>query len=254
MSRPKILVPARFSESASALRYQAEVNARRLISAIFEAGGEPLTVHPHAPGGSISHEQVAERFDFADGLVLPGGGDINPAVYGGQQHDEHYGMDREQDDFDLALARWAIATTRPLLAICRGLQVTNVALGGTLIAHLDQPHRSTSSVAVEADSVLGSTLGAQDLVVSCHHHQAVDRLADRLRCAAASADGLVEAAEMIDATGWFLGLQWHPEDTAASDPAQSAVFSQFIEATRVTRAVVARRGSRRVRAVQSPTR
>src|ERR1700733_888703 len=88
--------PARFSASAAALRYEAEVAARKLIEAVYAAGGEPLSVHPSAPGGTITEAQAGERLGFADGVLLPGGGDLSPVHYGGAAHDSLYDMDTEQ--------------------------------------------------------------------------------------------------------------------------------------------------------------
>ena len=143
--RPLIAIPARFSSSAAALRYEAEVAARKLIEAVYAAGGEPLLVHPSAPGGTVSNTEVARRLAFADGLLLPGGGDLHPAYYGGAQHESLYDMDREQDAFDLAVARWGLRAGRPLLAICRGMQVVNVAMGGTLVQDMPRHHRHVRS-------------------------------------------------------------------------------------------------------------
>jgi putative glutamine amidotransferase len=104
-ARPLIAIPARFSSSAAALRFEAEVAARKLVEAVYAAGGEPLLVHPSAPGGAVSDAEVARRLAFADGVLLPGGGDLNPVYYGGVQHESLYDMDLEQDAFDLAVAR-----------------------------------------------------------------------------------------------------------------------------------------------------
>ncbi len=234
MNRPRVLIPARFSESASALRFRAEVNARKLITAVYAAGGEPLTVHPHAPAGVVSADEIEERFDFIDGVLLPGGGDLTPGLYDGEMHDEHYDMDPEQDAFDLEVAHWALRSGRPILAICRGLQIANVALGGTLIAHMTIPHRHvTSELALEPGCRLSQALGAGHITISCYHHQALDRLGSGLRGTAWSADGTLEAVEMVDPDqSWFLGVQWHPEDTAESDPAQHTVFTEFVAASR----------------------
>ena len=233
MNRPRILIPARFSASASALRFQAEVNARKLVTAVYDAGGEPLTVHPHAPDGVVSDDEIADRFGFVDGVLLPGGGDITPVFYGGDNHDEHYDMDPEQDAFDLAVARWALGSDRPVLAICRGLQIANVALGGSLIAHMASPHRHvTSTLGLDPQCRLSRALGTSTVTISCYHHQALDRLGEGLQGTAWSNDGVVEGVELVDpARSWFLGVQWHPEDTAASDPAQHAVFTEFIAAS-----------------------
>lgn len=227
MSRPLIAVPARFSRSASALRFRAEVNAHKLIEAIFAAGGEPLTIHPSA---AARPADIADRLNFVDAVVLPGGGDISPALYGGDHHDELYDVDPLQDAFDVAVARWTMRTARPLLAICRGLQVVNIACGGTLLAHLDTPHRHvTSRLTFGADTHLATVTGSHAMAISCFHHQAVDRLGKGLHAVAMSDDGVAEAVEMADTDRqWFLGVQWHPEDTAETDPAQRAIFTGLV--------------------------
>jgi len=129
LSRPLIAIPARFSASAAALRYEAEVSARKLIEAVYAAGGKLLSVHPSAPGGAIAEAQAGKRLGFADGVLLPGGGDLSPVHYGGAAHESLYDMDTEQDAFDLAVARWCLNSGRRLPAICRGLQIVNVAMG-----------------------------------------------------------------------------------------------------------------------------
>jgi len=133
----------------------------------------------------------------------------------------------------MAMARWALRSERPVLAICRGLQIANVALGGTLIAHMSTPHRHvTSTLGLDPQCRLSRALGTAEVTISCYHHQALDRLGSGLQGIAWSVDGVVEAVEMIDpARSWFLGVQWHPEDTAATDPAQHAVFTEFIAAS-----------------------
>jgi putative glutamine amidotransferase len=226
LSRPLIAIPARFSQSASALRFRAEVNAHKLIEAIYAAGGEPLTIHP---SDAVGLADIAARLDFVDAVVLPGGGDISPALYGGDHHDELYDVDQLQDAFDVAVATWTMRTARPLLAICRGLQVVNIACGGTLFAHLDRPHRHvTSRLAFGADTHLAAVTDSRAMTISCFHHQAIDRLGEGLHAAAWSDDGVVEAVETADDRQWFVGVQWHPEDTAETDPAQQAIFTGLV--------------------------
>lgn len=209
MKRPLIIIPARFSATASALRYSAVVTARALSAAVLRAGGEPLTVHPSGE---------PERLEFADGVLLPGGGDLDPSVYGqSTRADGVYDVDAEQDDFDLAVAQWALRTGRPLLAVCRGMQVVNVALGGTLEQDMAVPHRHL---------VHTISTGRE---VSCFHHQRVARLGTGLKAVAHAADGTVEAVELPGSIGWFLGVQWHPEDTAE----QLDVFEALVQASTV---------------------
>jgi putative glutamine amidotransferase len=230
--RPLIAIPARFSSSAAALRFEAEVSARKLVEAVYAAGGEPLSIHPSAPGGAISGEDIAARLDFADGVLLPGGGDLHPAAYGGGGHGSLYDLDREQDAFDLAVACWCLRAGRPLLAICRGLQAVNVARGGTLVQDMPRHHRHVrSELTLVPGTTVHEVLGQDVVTISCYHHQAVDRLGAGLRPAATSADGVIEAIEPAEpGHGWFLAVQWHPEDTAATDPAQQRLFAALMSA------------------------
>jgi len=217
-NRPIIAIPARFSEHASALRFRAEVNAYKLIQAVYDAGGEPVTIHPQLPADD---DEVRERLRFAGGVLLPGGGDLSARWAGQQPHARQYDVDEVQDAFDLALARVALENRIPLLAICRGLQVVNVARGGDLIQDLPAAHRGVH--------VVGG------LTVSCYHHQGVGRPGKGLRATAYAADGTIEALALDDHEGWFRGVQWHPEDTAGTDPDQAALFAELIRAARSPR-------------------
>jgi putative glutamine amidotransferase len=211
---PLVVIPGRFSASASAHRYAA--------------------IQPWAPNGAPTSAEVAARLAFADGVLLPGGGDLAPATYGQVgSSDEVYDVDEEQDAFDLAVARWALEDGVPLLAVCRGWQVVNVALGGALEQHMEKPHRHVVHTLSRADdSLLAQVIGAS-LEISCFHHQRVSRLGDGLEPLAVAEDGTVEAAHRPGSPGWFLGVQWHPEDTASTDPAQLALFGALVEAARV---------------------
>lgn len=221
--RPLIVVPARFSASASALRYRAEVGARALLEAVYAAGGEPLLMHPADPA------EVPSRLSIADGVLLPGGGDLHPSWAGQDAHPSEYDVDVAQDAFDLAVAAWALEAGRPLLAICRGAQVVNVALGGDVVQDLPG-HRHQVHFAKAVPGTLLASLTGDALEVSCFHHQGLGRLGAGLAVVAEAADGVPEAIELPSARGWFLGLQWHPEDTAATDPAQAALFGAFVAA------------------------
>ncbi len=226
------MIPARFSQSASALRYRAVVTARALSDAVLRAGGEPLTVHPWARTGQLDQDlvtAVGERLAFADGVLLPGGGDLAPARYGAEvAHGEVYDVDEEQDCFDLAVAAWALGAGVPVLGICRGTQVVNVARGGTMEQHMDTPHRDVVLPVTVSDPALAQVLGAEQVTVSCYHHQRLEQLGDGLAVAASAEDGTVEAVTAGELPGWFLGVQWHPEDTAATDPAQAALFEALV--------------------------
>lgn len=236
--RPVIAVPARFSDSASALRYAAEVTSRNLLDAVWAAGGEPFVMHPHAPDGQVEDPEVAERLRVADGVLLPGGGDLAAHWSGQQPHDTLYDVDVEQDAFDLAVARVALAAGTPLLAICRGLQVVNVVRGGTVVQDMDSVggnlahHRHRRhDVKIDAGSLLADVVGTS-VHASCYHHQCLAALGEGLEVTARAEDGVMEAVELSGAQGWFLGVQWHPEDTWAEDAQQLALFQALVEASR----------------------
>ncbi|MFE6774956.1 gamma-glutamyl-gamma-aminobutyrate hydrolase family protein [Streptomyces sp. NPDC057702] len=238
--RPLIAVPARFSATTSALRYAAEVTARALVEAVWRAGGEPATIHPYAPDGVGDPAATAARLARFDGVLLPGGGDLSPHRYGASTaHAAVYDVDHEQDAFDLDVARQTLAAKLPLLAVCRGLQVVNTALGGTLHQDMGGPgteHRHlTHPVTLTPGSALATALDTTRVEASCYHHQHVERLGTGLVATAHAADGTIEAVEAPGAGGWFLAVQWHPEDTAATDPAHQRLFDALVRAAREAR-------------------
>ena len=229
-----MIIPARFSESASALRYRAEVAAAKLLQAVWDAGGEPLVIHPTAPQPRI--EELSGRLWMADAVLLPGGGDMSPCWYGQEPLPSLYGVNEDQDAFDLVMARWAIQQKIPLLAICRGNQVVNVALGGTLVQDMSETtggrnHRQlVQDIELAADSPLRDVVPRDRITISCSHHRCIDELADKLQPAAYAADGTIEAVTLAGHEGWFLGLQWHLEDLADSDQVQQEIFRAFVTA------------------------
>jgi putative glutamine amidotransferase len=221
--RPRIAIVARFAESTSATRFEAIVTARRLAEGVWAAGGEPLTFLP------VAGSDWPERLTGIDGVIMPGGADIDPRNYGQDPiTDQLYGVDPLQDSVDISLIRHVLSVGIPMLAICRGMQITNVALGGTLVQHMGHPHlHHVSTVTVDATAGLG--LSQSQLEVSCYHHQAIDELADGLTVIARAAEGHVEAVR-IDSTGWAFGVQWHPEDNYDTEPGQLEIFEQFVRA------------------------
>lgn len=239
-ARPVVVIPARFSATASALRYRAEVAAAKLVQAVYDAGAEPLVIHPEVPDGiddAALDRLVRDRLWMADGILLPGGGDLAAHWAGQRDHATQYDVDVTQDAFDLALARVAVEDRIPLLAICRGTQVVNVARGGDLVQDLTEvlggDHRHlVHEIEVVADSPLREVVPGDRMTISCYHHQSLGRLGDRLRPSAYAADGTIEAVTLDGHRGWYLGVQWHPEDTAATDAQQARVFRAFVEAVR----------------------
>jgi putative glutamine amidotransferase len=227
--RPRIAVLGRMSESASALRYRAVVSSRALLESIWAAGGEPLTLVA-APG--------PDGFDWparllgVDGVLLPGGGDIDPSRYTSQaRHPEIYDVDPLQDEADFSLTRFALEVGLPLLAVCRGMHVLNVALGGTLEQHMEHPHRHLRHrIHFDRDADLFGA-AEPDLDISCFHHQRIDRLGDGLTAVAHAEDGTIEAVTS-DAQAWTVGVQWHPEDLALESPAALAVIKELVYRSR----------------------
>jgi len=195
--------------------------------AVAKSGGLPVLLPP-----LISSLQVIDHFlDRLDGLLLPGGGDVEPHRYGQTpQTDALYGMVGLHDEFDLALINGAIERDLPVLAICRGMQILNVARGGSLIQDLDDPAHWMNEHAVEmsGESRLAAATESRTLK-HCYsvHHQGLDRLGDGITPVAHDPNGLIEAVEFQGAS-WIIGVQWHPEDTTSAEPAQQRIFDEFV--------------------------
>jgi putative glutamine amidotransferase len=183
--------------------------------------------------------------DALDGFLLVGGADVDPATYGAERDPKTGPTYPERDDFEISLVRAAIAQDVPVLGICRGMQLLNVALGGTLVQDLvgpdgDNIHRrriggfedTENHVELEEGSLAARAAGEGRHIAHCHHHQAIDRLGESLVVSGrAVEDGLPEAIETADGS-WILGVQWHPE---ARD--ESAIVSAFVDAARARRGV-----------------
>ena len=176
------------------------------------------------------------------GLLLVGGGDVDPRLYGAEPHPNLYGVDERRDATEIALIRTAERIGLPTLAICRGPQLMNVAFGGTLHQHLPDiagmlehgapvdGDATTHEAKIAESSRLFAAMGQTAVNCESHHHQGLDRLGDGLLGVAWTGDGLVEAVERE--TGWMVGVQWHPERTAAADPTQQAIFDGFAQEVR----------------------
>lgn len=226
MSRPRIAIPGRFSESASALRYQAVVVAKRLAEAVWAVGGDPVVLLP-APGPDGTDWK--NRLAGFQGVLLPGGGDINPSRYGMNSDDPSlYDVNELQDETDFSLATYALEQGIPLLAICRGLHVINAVRGGTLVIDMPVNHRHHTHEMEIADPENHLGLSGVKVTASCYHHQAIDRLGEGLQVLAKSADGYIEAVK-IEAKAWSAAVQWHPEDTWTEDPQQRAVLGRLVK-------------------------
>jgi putative glutamine amidotransferase len=211
------------------------------IRALESVGLVPVVVPP-----SASPDAVLRVLDVVAGLVLSGGEDVDPSRYGAAPHPELGPVNCARDDTEIALLGRARALELPTLAICRGIQVMNVALGGTLVQDLPSERRGTAShdvdderdsrvhgVRIDPDSRLASILGAQSLRVNSIHHQAVDRLGEAMRVNARADDGTVEGVESDDPNWWMVGVQWHPEElTTTPEPWDRRLFAAFAAACR----------------------
>jgi putative glutamine amidotransferase len=203
--------------------------------AVERAGALPVIVPP-----LTTNESAARILDAADGLLLTGGEDVDPALYGAARHPSVTDVSTERDATELALLAAARERGKPVLAICRGIQLMNVAFGGTLIQDIPTQHpgalahdqadaseRRVHDVAVEPGSHLAEALGVAALKVNSFHHQAAGRVADRLRATAWSPDGIVEGLEWAGDEWWAVAVQWHPEELDART--ESGLFRAFTE-------------------------
>jgi gamma-glutamyl-gamma-aminobutyrate hydrolase PuuD len=200
------------------------------VTALRAAGARVALLPPGEPGAA---EALLER---VDGLLLAGGGDIEPARYGAADHPAQYGTDPERDELELELATTAVRMGLPTLGICRGSQLLNVAFGGTLVQHLpdgdgrvvhrDEAKQAMHGVEMEPGSCLAEALGQLQAQCRSHHHQGLDRIGDGFRPVAWAPDRLVEGIERDQ--GWTVGVLWHPESTAAADPVQHRLLRSFV--------------------------
>jgi putative glutamine amidotransferase len=185
-------------------------------------------------------------YERLDGLLLAGGVDVHPRHYGEAVHEKCGEIDEARDAVELTLTRWALAEGLPILAICRGIQVLNVAAGGTLYQDIaaqmpdslkhdywpDYPRNLLPhQVTVNNDSHLAAILGGTQMAVNSLHHQAVKDLAPNFTVVARSPDGLIEAIEVNDHP-FALGVQWHPEELLEDAPPMRRLFEEFVSAAR----------------------
>jgi putative glutamine amidotransferase len=237
--RPLVAVPA-YALAEGRVQdweYPAMAAPTRYVEALHRAGAREAVLMPVVLDEEGEADELLERFDA---LLLLGGGDLDPSRYDQERHTKVYGVVPERDAFEITLARAAIERGLPTLAICRGHQVLNVARRGTLLQHLAVDGHGTPgvpggsrmhAVRIEPGTRVAAATGVERADVCSHHHQAVDDLGDGLRAVAWTDDGTIEAIE-LDGDAWVMGVQWHPEDTAAKDPTQQGLFDAFVEQAR----------------------
>ncbi|MBE2184119.1 MAG: gamma-glutamyl-gamma-aminobutyrate hydrolase family protein [Anaerolineae bacterium] len=205
------------------------------------AGGLPVLI----PCG-LDDETLHAIYETLDAVLLPGGPDVDPAHYGQKRHPQLGNIDNSRDALELTLTRWAVDDDLPVFGICRGHQVLNVALGGTLVQDIpsqvetDLPHdipdnlpRSTRihDITIDPESRLAEILGGTRFQVNSLHHQSVQDPAPGAAMTAYSPDGIVEALEMPDKS-FVLSVQWHPEDLYGDDESMNRLFTAFVQAAR----------------------
>jgi gamma-glutamyl-gamma-aminobutyrate hydrolase PuuD len=209
---------------------RAALLPEQYVEAVREGGGVAVLLPPEPGAG-------ASVLDRVDGLVLTGGPDVDPARYGQEAHAESGAPRPGRDEWELELCRLALDRDVPLLAICRGAQVLNVARGGTLHQHLPERvghagHRPApgtmgrTEVRLDPKSAVGHALGTH-VTVHCSHHQALDRIGAGIEVVGTAEDGTVEAVEVTDRR-FAVGVQWHPED----DRADRRIFVALVDVAR----------------------
>jgi putative glutamine amidotransferase len=221
------------------------------VNALVRAGAAPLLL-PNV----LEKDLLRALYQNVDGLLLSGGGDVAPARYGEAVHEKCGRADADRDEAELTLIRWAVEEGKPLLAICRGIQVLNVALGGSLYQDIgsqvpdaldhtwypDHPrHYLAHTVSVAPATRLAQILATPSLPVNSLHHQAIKELASSLIATACAPDEIIEAVEMPSHSDggqsagthpFAVGVQWHPEDLAPNDARQQGLFDSLVESCR----------------------
>jgi len=224
---PLIAVCARVLTFSDEGKRDAFSSSQPYSRAVTRAGGVPVLVPPIAELA----DNAASVLRHFDGVLLPGGGDVHPQRYGQRAAAEQlYGIVDIHDELDIAVALAAIEVDLPMLAVCRGMQVLNVALGGTLLQDIgtDDHWMREHTVQLTEGSLIARAVGGTHLE-HCHsvHHQGIDELADVLTATGYSDDQLLEAVELQSAT-WVVGIQWHAEDTASRAPHQQAIYDELV--------------------------
>ena len=208
------------------------------MTALEAAGLVPLIIPPLTGKGA-----AAAVLDSVAGLMLTGGGDIDPARYGERRHEKVRNVNVARDATEVALVEEARRRRTPVLAICRGIQVLNVALGGTLVQDIpsqcpgalahdeDTPRNSRShDISVERGTLIASAIGTEHCSVNSFHHQSVNSLGQGLKVTARSPDGVIEGIESESEDWWVLAVQWHPEEmTDSAEAWDRGLFRAFAE-------------------------
>jgi putative glutamine amidotransferase len=246
MTRPKpiIGVPCRYDTSGTYPSRQINAQNTTYINALVQAGGVPILIPLN-----LSEENLEIIFNQVDGLLFTGGGDIDPTCYDEQPQVDDFGdVQPGRDEVELALMRMAISAPKPFLGICRGLQLMNVASGGTLwqdilqqrpnslrhdyfgSAHMNYPRNHLAhDVILDDSSLLADILGVKRITVNSLHHQGAKDVAPNLRPAGHAEDNVVEVLELPEHP-FGLAVQWHPEELVAEHDSARKIFVAFVDA------------------------
>lgn len=239
--RPLIAVTSRRIDASRISNWlePAQALSTFYLDALHRAGAVGATLVPQSPDETDAAALIG-RFD---GLVVAGGVDVDPALYGQSPHAETTGYDGRTDQWEIALIDAATTLGLPILAICRGCQLLNVARGGTLHQHLgDFPEVGAHGIPnggggtvnrlhFTSGSRVARAIGADAATGNCHHHQSVERVGDGMTVTGRTDDGIIETIEVDDPDQWIVGVQWHPEDSAMHDPLQQKLFEALVERT-----------------------
>ena len=243
MSLPVIGITGRTDQSARPPNISLFALSQAYIQAVKLGGGAPVIIPPH-----LEETQLHTVFEHIDGLLLSGGGDVSPALFGEKDSGLLWSVDEWRDRAEIALAQWALTEELPLLAICRGAQVLNISAGGTLIqdistqvpnalTHSTVAGRPKSSVAhtieVEAGTRLATLVGDGQLGVNSAHHQAVKDVGKGLVITARAPDGIVEGLE-LPTHPFCVGVQWHPEAMIESHPVMRQLLAGLVQAAKAS--------------------
>lgn len=244
MPSPRKPKQARTVAVTASIRQDGDTRRVRLtaayVTALENAGLVPVIIPPLA-----NEAAAAAILDSVSGLVLSGGEDVDPARYGESRHEKIRSVNTARDATEAALVEGARDRAMPVLAICRGIQILNVALGGTLIqdipsecdtkiSHDEEAARDsrTHEIAIEPGSRIAAAMGTMNCSVNSFHHQSVKRVAEGMRVTARSPDGVIEGLESIDDAWWVMAVQWHPEEMNNSrEPWDRGLFKAFARET-----------------------
>src|SRR5690625_458743 len=213
------------------------------ISSVSNNGGLPIII-PY----DVENTKSVEALQLCDGVIISGGEDVHPKFYGQEPHQDLGGTILKRDEAEIALVKHAIEHNIPILAVCRGIQILNVALGGTLIQDISSYsnefmqhfqkgthlYYDTHSIQIEKGSKLYEVFEDETGRVNSFHHQAIDILGEKLKATAKAPDGIVEGVEHIDHP-YAVGVQFHPEFMASTNPLMNKLFIKFIEASKLNK-------------------